>query len=118
LYERLDARLDESFLCALLFFTPQRQPMGQARFSSFFRHQRRSAVEHPGPTVLKSAHGCRSPGHRPIISRAVASDQVVDIFAAASVKKPDISTRVNQSRLFALLTLVLLALSWPAARPS
>ncbi|MGA3057808.1 MAG: type I restriction endonuclease subunit R [Candidatus Limnocylindrales bacterium] len=47
--------------------------------------------------LLKSAAGERQPTEdldlaiRQIVSRAIASDQIIDIFAAAGLKKPDIS---------------------------
>jgi type I restriction enzyme R subunit len=47
--------------------------------------------------LLKSATGERQPGEdldhaiRQIVSRAIASDEIVDIFAAAGLRKPDIS---------------------------
>jgi type I restriction enzyme R subunit len=47
--------------------------------------------------LLKSAAGERRPGEeldhaiRQIVSRAIASDEIIDIFAAAGLKKPDIS---------------------------
>ena len=56
---------------------------------SLFQHVRAALSKRPGPSPKSDEeldHAVRQ-----IVSRAVASDGVVDIFAAAGLKKPDVS---------------------------
>ena len=62
---------------------------------SLFQHVRAALSKRTGPSPKSDEeldHAVRQ-----IVSRAVASDGVVDIFAAAGLKKPDVSCRRSSS---------------------